>query len=191
MANNIDDKIQDDELKTFHFEAYRQMLTSLFSATLTVVLVMTVIAFIIHLTLKVDPPILLGVAMFGALGALFSALMRLYTLRDLPKALFHPDLEHLRNKYLLMYSFTPIIIGFIAAVIVYLAVLSGVLGGEVFPTIHCPAEKEPCDSFDGLFNYGPVEAKDYAKALVIGFFSGFSERLIRDVLHSVESAGSR
>ena len=191
MSGEADDETQDSELKPFHFEAYRQMLTSLFWATLFVVVVMTVIALIVHFTTGEKLPILLGVAMFGALGALFSALMRLYTLRDLPQALFHPDLEALRNKYLLMYSFTPIIIGFIAAVIVYLAVLSGVLAGDVFPTISCTAETGNCNSFGGLFDYGPVEAKDYAKALIIGFVSGFSERLIRDVLHSVDSAGSR
>ncbi len=177
----------DDSGQPLHLEAYRQMLASLFLATLIVALGITGVALLINYTSTLEPPILLAVALFGAVGALFSALMRLYTLRELPQALINPSLRALRNKYLLMYAFTPIVIGFIASVVVYFALLSGLLAGDMFPKMQCNLDNGSCDSFIGLFSYGPAEARDYAKALVLGFASGFSERLIRDVLHTVDS----
>lgn len=181
-------RVANDNGKLLHLEAYSQMLASLFLATLFVVLGGTGVALLVNYNTDMDLPVLFVVAVFGAVGALFSALMRLYSLRELPEALINPKLQALRNKHLLMYAFTPIIIGFIASIIVYFAVLAGILEGSIFPTMKCSlTSSESCDSFVGLFDYGPEKAADYAKALVLGFISGFSERLVRDVLHTADS----
>src|ERR1700737_4849292 len=81
---------------------YKQMLVSLFIATLVVmgVLVAFVLPFFISYYVKGqvdarDPPLLLIVVLAGALGAFFSVLMRLYNFEDLPKALVSPDLDGL------------------------------------------------------------------------------------------------
>jgi hypothetical protein len=168
-------------------EAYRQMLRSLFVAASLVV------AFSLAITLSIhfwggDPPIAFAVGTAGVLGALFSALMRLYNVRDLPKALLHPELQRLRNKDLIMYSMVPIMMGFIAAVAVYFAAAGGIVSGAFFPEFDCHETCGKCDSFAGFFKYGPKAAADYAKAIVLGFASGFSERLVGGVLGSVESS---
>ncbi len=176
------------------FEAYRRMLVSLFIAALLVIAVIAALGFAMDIAAAdgsedgYQPPITLAVALAGVVGALFSALTRLYDVRDLPKALIHPELRHLGNKYLLMYSLVPVVMGLVASVVVYLAVLGGVINGALFPDISCIAGEGKCNSFMGLFDYGPTEAADYAKALVLGFVSGFSERLIRGVVGTVETS---
>ena len=56
-----------------------------------------------------------------------------------------------------------------------------------FPEFTCNSPSGDCSSFVGLFDNGPKDAPDYAKAIVLGFASGFSERLVRDVLETVEA----
>jgi hypothetical protein len=170
-------------------EAYRQMLRSLFVTAGSVVAFSLAITLSIHFFGggKVDPPIAFAVGTTGVLGALFSALMRLYNVRDLPKALLHPDLKQLRNKDLLMYSMVPILMGFIAAIAVYFAAAGGIVSGAFFPEFECHGDGD-CNSFTEFFKYGPKAAPDYAKAIVMGFASGFSERLVSGVLGSVESS---
>ena len=82
----------------------------------------------------------------------------------------------------------PIMMGFIGAVIVYLAVLADIVSGSLFPEMQCKSVTGDCSTFIGLFSLAPADAPDYAKALVIGFASGFSERLVRDVLGTVDKA---
>ena len=125
------------------FEAYRRMLVSLFIAALLVIAVIAALGFAMDIAAAdgsedgYQPPITLAVALAGVVGALFSALTRLYDVRDLPKALIHPELRHLGNKYLLMYSLVPVVMGLVASVVVYLAVLGGaLLMAHCFPISH-------------------------------------------------------
>ena len=74
--------------------AYKQMLASLFIATLVVIAatLLLIVPFYIIQQLNGGKPsesssIFGTVVLAGALGALFSALIRLYNLEDLPKAL--------------------------------------------------------------------------------------------------------
>src|ERR1700716_1340012 len=93
---------------------YKQMLLSLFIATLAVmgILIASVLPFFIsrYVNGQVDahdPPLLLIVVLAGALGAFFSVLMRLYNFEDLPKALVSPDLHGLPTAHLVIYSLCP------------------------------------------------------------------------------------
>src|SRR5580698_7480416 len=106
---------------------YKQMLVSLFIATLVVmgILVASVLPFFLSYYVKGnveahDPPLLLVVVLAGALGAFFSVLLRLYNYKDLPQALVSPDLDGLPAAYLVIYSLVPAIVGAIAATVIYM-----------------------------------------------------------------------
>jgi hypothetical protein len=183
---------------------YKQMLVSLFIATLVVmvVLVAFVLPFFISYYVQShadarDPPLLLIVVLAGALGAFFSVLMRLYNFEDLPKALVSPDLDGLPPGYLIIYSLVPAVVGAIAATVLYMLFASGLLKGDLFPSFVCKKGDDLCKTFGMLIGeWGPSQATDYAKAIVWGFIAGFAERLVPDTLQSLsrstqkESSGS-
>ena len=104
-------------------EAYKQMLISLFLATLIISLVTIAITLGYHLLHedklvavlnplnpdakafspgRGDPPLMIILICAGALGAFFSSLLRLYDFTDLPKALVEPGLGQLPSGYLIM-----------------------------------------------------------------------------------------
>jgi hypothetical protein len=167
--------------------AYRQMLSFLFFATLTIViLTATPLIWVVWKKPDVSLPILAYVALSGCLGAFFSALSRLYSLKQLPAALLSVDFRSLRNHYLLMYSLIPPIVGIIGAVFFYVVIASGLIHGDLFQHFKCYLGDDKCNSLNGLLEYGPEKVEDYAKSLVWGFVSGFSERLVPDTLSSLE-----
>jgi hypothetical protein len=124
-----------------------------------------------------DLPILALVAASGALGAFLSALNR-YT-NPVTADPVDRELSLLGNFDLFIYSMIRPLIGMIAAVVVYTMVLAGLLGGQLFAQVDCLNDSK-CDGFIGLLYFGLVHPTDYAKCLVWGFLSGFSERLLPD-----------
>lgn len=132
------------------------------------------------------PPLLILVTMTGMMGAYFSALTRLYNVDQLSMALITPTMQELGGGYLAIYSLMPPIIGAIAAVVLYVIFLAGILGsGGIFPQMDC-VNGQTCDSFLGVLrNFGPKEAQDYGKVFVWAFAAGFSERLVPNTLQSL------
>jgi hypothetical protein len=181
------DASQNTVLTAELFSAYRQMLAFLFLASLGLLAVIT-ITLLVAPHFNITLSILVFVALSGALGAFFSALARLYSLADLPAALVRPDLK-LRNWHLFMYALIPPIVGAIGAIVFYVCVASGLIQGDVFQKFKCKPSDFDCNSLDGLLNYSPETVTDYAKALVWGFVSGFSERLVPDALSRLEKSG--
>jgi hypothetical protein len=169
------------------FEAYRQMLAFLFLSSLVLIALLAVSLFVAEYK-KVHLTILPFVALSGALGAFFSALTRLYSLERLPAALIRPGFN-LRNWHLLVYALIPSITGMIGAVFFYVAIAAGLIQGELFQHFECAPDADTCDSLTGLLSFSPATVKDYAKALVWGFVSGFSERLVPDALSRFEKSG--
>ena len=178
MANHVRQTGNGTQL----LEAYRLMLGSLFLAAIVIMALIAAAAIGMRFFAAADGTLmtLFVVSMAGTLGALFSALSRLYAFEELPKALLHPDLQRLRNRYLAMYSLIPPLIGAVASVVIYMAFAAGYLQGQLFPNFTCKVSD--CSSLGGLFSYGPNTASDYARTLIWGFTSGFSERVVRDVL---------
>jgi hypothetical protein len=178
---------------------YKQMLVSLFIATLVVmgVLVAFVLPFFISYYVKGqvdarDPPLLLIVVLAGALGAFFSVLMRLYNFEDLPKALVSPDLDGLPAAYLVIYSLVPAIVGAIAATVLYMLFASGLLRGDLFPAFVCKKGENLCNTLGLLIGeWGPNQASDYAKSIIWGFIAGFAERLVPDTLESLSRSAQK
>jgi hypothetical protein len=130
------------------------------------------------ISLAWNPPLVIFVALGGMLGAYFSALARLYNVDQLSIALITPTMSRLGGGYLLMYSLVPPIIGAIAAIVLYVIFLAGLMGnGGVFLVMACKDGK--CDTlFAVLHHFEPSEAQDYCKVLVWTFAAGFSERLV-------------
>ncbi len=160
--------------------AYKQLLSTIF---VTSICLISILVFAFFFRSGVAPSITVVVIISGALGAVFSSLIRLYNFQDLPAIMIRSELKGLKNAYLFVYSIVPIIVGSIAAAVVYMIMASGLVTSPLFPTFVCkPIDK--CADFDGLIEYwGPDKATDYAKVIVWGFISGFAERFIPDTLN--------
>lgn len=166
--------------------AYKLMLEYQFFGAVCLVGVLGVALLYSYLiAVKWNPPLMIFVAAVGVLGAYFSSLTRLYNVDQLSVALITPTVSKLGGGYLLMYSLVPAIIGAIAAVVLYVIFLAGLMGsGGVFPAITCKIDK--CSTLFAVLRYfEPSEAQDYCKVLVWAFAAGFSERLVPNTLTSL------
>jgi len=176
--------------------AYKQMLISLFLATLVVIVVLIVLILPFFLSYYVkgdaqthDPPLLAVVVLAGSLGAFFSSLMRLYNFQDLPKAIVARELGNLPPWHLMVYSLVPALVGAISATVLYMLFASQLIQGDLFPLFKCKKDGNVCTTFGMLIGeWGPDQAKDYAKAIVWGFIAGFAERLVPDTLQSLSKS---
>jgi hypothetical protein len=130
------------------------------------------------------------VAVCGTLGAFVSALRRLYSFQHVLPVSRFKGLAGDANLYLIAYSSIPPLIGSIAAVILYVVFASGIIKGDLFPAFNCEVDK--CDQFlDFLRHWKPALATDYAKAVVWGFVSGFSERFVPDILNRLSEKANQ
>jgi len=198
MATESDRNDEDKHrlsLEALH--AYRQVLTVHFLAAFVVMIGIAVPLLKLETSNRAGTEatsaitILPVVILSGALGALVSALQRLYKLEHLPAALVHP-LPGLSDWHLWLYSLIPPIIGMVGAVLFYLLLAGGIIDGPLFQHFHCDRQGASCDgSLAGLLSYSPQSVQDYAKSIVWGFISGFSERIIPDALARLESTASK
>jgi hypothetical protein len=181
---------------------YKQMLLSLFIATLIVSAILAILLFPFYHsyintpagsdTPPVSPSLLTVVQLAGALGAFFSALIRLYNFQDLPKALVAHELEGLPQLHLLIYSLVPAVIGAIAATVIHMLFASEILQGDLFPKFVCQLDQNKCISFGSLIgSWGPATAPAYAKDIVWGFVAGFAERLVPDTLQTLSRSAQK
>jgi len=170
--------------------AYKQMLISLFSATLAIIAAIALLTLLPYAKSGTGPSILVLVVLAGCLGAFFSALIRLYNFQDLPKALVAPDFPALSSGHLFVYSLVPAVVGAISATVLYLVFAAGFLAGPLVPSFICKTQSgADCQSFGGfMYEYGPTAAVDYAKILVWGFIAGFAERLVPDTLQNLSTS---
>jgi hypothetical protein len=166
--------------------AYKLLLSTVF---VTSVGIIGILVFAFFFASSAAPSITVIVIISGALGAVFSSLIRLYNFQDLPAALMRRELKDLNNAYVFIYAIVPIVVGSIAAALVYVIMASGLVSGSLFPFFYCKSNQ--CASFQGLLeDWGPKETTDYAKAIVWGFISGFAERFVPDTLNRLALSGS-
>jgi len=169
--------------------AYKRMLAYQFCGAIILVAIPVAVLVFSYVTAKAgvwQPPILMVVALAGIVGAFFSALTRLHRVDQLPLALMSDTVLGLNGLHLVVYSIVPPVVGAIAAVVVYLAFISGIFDSGVFPKLVCKAANKTCNDLVQVLNdYGPDKAADYGKVLVWSFFAGFAERLVPDMLQAV------
>jgi hypothetical protein len=179
----------DLDLKQKLLAAYKRMLAYQFCGAIILVALPAAVLVFSYVSAKGNvwqPPILMVVALAGILGAFFSALTRLHRVDQLPLALMSDTVLGLNGLHLVVYSVVPPVVGAIAAVVVYLGFISGVIDSSVFPKLVCKAATKTCNDLVQVLNdYGPEKAADYGKALIWSFFAGFSERLVPDMLQAV------
>jgi hypothetical protein len=179
----------DLDLKQKLLAAYKRMLAYQFCGAILLVALPAAVLVFSYVSAKGNvwqPPILMVVALAGILGAFFSALTRLHRVDQLPLALMSDTVLGLNGLHLVVYSVVPPVVGAIAAVVIYLGFISGVIDSSVFPKLVCKAATKTCNDLVQVLNdYGPEKAADYGKALIWSFFAGFSERLVPDMLQAV------
>ena len=179
----------DLDLKQKLLAAYKRMLAYQFCGAIILVAIPAAVLVFSYVTAKGNvwqPPILMVVALAGMIGAFFSALTRLHRVDQLPLALMSDTVLGLNGLHLVVYSIVPPVVGAVAAVVVYLAFISGIFDSGVFPKLVCKAANKTCNDLVQVLNdYGPDKAADYGKVLVWSFFAGFAERLVPDMLQAV------
>ena len=179
----------DLDLRQKLLAAYKRMLAYQFCGAIILVALPAAVLLFSYATAKGNvwqPPILMAVALAGIIGAFFSALTRLHRVDHLPQALISDTVLGLSGLHLVVYSIVPPVVGAIAAVVVYLAFISGIFDSGVFPKLVCKAATKTCNDLVQVLNdVGPDKAADYGKALVWSFFAGFAERLVPDMLQAV------
>ena len=166
--------------------AYKRMLTYQFSGAVLLVALLAAGLLGSYAIATFEPPVLTLVALAGMLGAFFSALTRLYNVDAAAIAIMSPVVVQLRGWHLFMYALVPPMVGVIAAVVLYVGFVSGLVDGGLFPKMSCKGKDKTCvDLLEVIRNYGPTAATDYGKALIWSFVAGFSERFVPDVLQSL------
>ncbi len=165
--------------------AYKQMLAYQFGGTVLLAGATALALIICYAYGKLSPPLLVLVMLAGMLGAFFSALTRLYDVDQASIALITPTIQQLGGRYLMMYSLVPPVIGAIAAVVLYLVFIGKLLEGALFPSISCEPNQVCTTLMDIMNFYVPSKPEDYGKVLVWSFVSGFSERLVPDVMQGL------
>src|SRR5262249_14292200 len=81
----------------------------------------------------------------------------------------------------------------IFALVLYLAFLSGVIEGGLFPKFSIPEFSNPTstDDLKGFFaGTYPQSGTDFAKLVFWSFVAGFSERFVPQIVSGVERRGS-
>jgi hypothetical protein len=176
---------------------YQKMLTYLFMSAASIVVILLILILLPYLlygnpadqshhggqSTEAPDSVFLVVVLAGTLGAFFSALIRLYDFKDLPKALYQTEFVKARIA-LFIYSLVPALVGGIAAAVMYMIFAGHLLQGSFFPDIEC-RRWTGCGTFSLVINsYGPKEAVDFAKIIFWGFVAGFAERLVPDLLNN-------
>ena len=190
MAGNAKGEEEGQQRKREEAAAHRLIVLWLFGTTLVGVVVMVAYIQGVPGLSRGNPRLLPVVIMAGILGSFVSALNRIYTSADVfPVKGRYPSLLRKFSLYLVAYSSIPPMIGAISAAVLYVLFASQIVAGDFFPRFVC--ECKDCVSSFTMFkeHWTPATAPDMAKAIVWGFISGFSERLVPSMLNKVAQSG--
>jgi hypothetical protein len=125
----------------------------------------------------------------GLIGAGFSVLTRLYSLKWTPRVTAEIEDVQALKKGLVINCTLSLAEGVIAACVVYLLFTSGLLKGQLFPEFN-DLKIEGTNIFARFIDYEPKDSTDVAKLLVWAFIAGFAERLVPDKLNRLAGSAS-
>ncbi len=166
-------------------DAHRSMVIWLFVITVATCAALAVLLWGVDKVLAVGyahTPMLLVVAMAGALGGFLSRLRRLYAFEEITGNT-HALLLKRTSGYLIAYSSIPPVVGVIAAAMLYMVFAGEMIRGPLFPNFDCLAAGNGCRTLTDVMSYwAPVQPTDYAKCVAWGFAAGFTERYIDSIL---------
>ncbi|RBP53528.1 hypothetical protein [Arenicella xantha] len=111
---------------------------------------------------------------FGNLGSYLSIHKSLGDLDD-------DEVIELSNSWLAL--ITPAIVGGILSIMLYILFLSGLVGGELFPTFK--EDPQVRSGLDALLDQHATGMAEYAKLLFWGFLAGFNQKYAIDIISSV------
>ena len=129
-------------------------------------------------------PPLVYVIVSGSIGSLVSLIRRLQNSAGTDtNALNYLDLKYDRLSIYLTPAY-----GMIFSVILFLFFTSGLLTGDVFPSIMTPKDfEEESDVWEVMSNFVigtyPLTGKDCAKMIIWSFIAGFAEQFVPDTLN--------
>lgn len=124
------------------------------------------------------PSSLLIVVFSGIMGGLVSVQQRFQNFRQEGDPVYNvSELVHGSNSIYL----SPLS-GAVFALLLYLLVFGGLLGGNLFPELNAPGETKVQFFVDFLRYQGPATFAGYSKLIVWSFIAGFAERLVPDTL---------
>jgi len=173
------------EILQSEFDAHRTIVLWLFCATILLVSTSGILILFVDNILSNAPVILVVIA--GILGSFVSALNRIYASKDVFPRGKYTHLLKSANIYLIAYSLIPPLVGAIGAAILYTMFAGGIISGGLFPEFAC-SELGGCQSYtDYLDKWKPKLPVDFAKLIVWGFISGFSERFVPNILNQIAS----
>lgn len=117
---------------------------------------------------------------FGFLGAFLSRLMAFHSKANVL------SFEDLESGYAWHFLLVRLLVGAFSALVVYLVISAGLLGGELFPNPERGGGFGPHWVWYEAFGYsGP--SSNFAKLIVWCFIAGFSERFLPDSLSALET----
>lgn len=120
---------------------------------------------------------------FGLLGAFFS---RLISFQSRVKRF---SLTDYLVTFQLSVMWVRLVVGAIGALVFYLVLRAGLLGGSALPDF--ARLKEPYPTGQTLYLTGAETHAELAKLMVWSFIAGFSERLVPDTLTSIEARADK
>jgi len=135
-------------------------------------------------TSKVPPALWQPLLFVGFVGAGFSVLSRLYSLKWSPRLAAQTEDVQALKKGLVINCVLSMSEGVIAAGVIHLLFTSGLLKGDLFPAFdEPPGELETV--FMRFLAYEPSSVADVAKLFAWAFVAGFAERLVPDKLNQL------
>jgi hypothetical protein len=165
-------------------DAHRLLVMWLFICTISAGIPFLILVLYFSSTGRGGITIMIPVMVAGAGGAFVSSLRRLYGFEDIFPRGNYVRLFRRLDFYVIAYSLVPVLVGVIAAVMIYLVFAAGLLKGDLFPEFTCTPDKDSCNDFHGfLTHWAPNGAPANAKAIVWGFIAGFSERFVPNILN--------
>jgi len=148
--------------------------------TITIFIIYLLIVFSIKTKISDDVPLLMMIFLAGSAGGLVNSYLRI---KNLPLSQQIECSPHLNFLAILQLYLTPFISGFFAFVF-YGICITGLIGGEVFPKFQ-GLDMEYISVGDIFQNVQPASRIDAIKAVMWGFITGFSERLVPNVIDKI------